>query len=237
MKLRYITFTGIDERTDIDRLERIQQQYPYAEFGVLLSYDWEDNGCRFPNPEIVGRLAYHHLNLSAHLCGKMAVELAQGYGTGPVAMCKGYFNYFSRCQLNLRAEGWFNELRTKTFAPIDCKEVIVQMHTPDLLREFLTEACPQNMSFLMDASGGAGVHTPIEIVTSPGVSMGYAGGIGPDNVESKLRTLLEHDSDDEFWIDMETRVRTTDDEGEWLDLDKVEQVLEICDPIIKQYAE
>jgi hypothetical protein len=62
--------------------------------------------------------------------------------------------------------------------------------------------------------------------------VGYAGGISPDNVEKKLRTLLEYDSDERFWIDMETRVRTED---EWLDLDKVERVLEICDPIIKEY--
>lgn len=35
----------------------------------------------------------------------------------------------------------------------------------------------------------------------------------------------------DFWIDMETGVRTDD----WLDLDKVEKVLKICDPIIKEH--
>jgi hypothetical protein len=51
-------------------------------------------------------------------------------------------------------------------------------------------------------------------------------------VAGKLRTLLEYPSDEMFWIDMETRVRTED----WFDLDKVEQVLEICDCLIKEYS-
>lgn len=91
---------------------------------------------------------------------------------------------------------------------------------------------PRFASYLLDASCGAGIDTPIEIVTSPGVHIGYAGGIGPDNVEGKLRTLLEHPTDDKFWIDMETRVRTED----WFDLDKVEQVLEICAYLNKEYS-
>ena len=33
----------------------VQKKYPFAEFGVLLSYDWKENGQRFPNPEILAR--------------------------------------------------------------------------------------------------------------------------------------------------------------------------------------
>ena len=108
-------------------------------------------------------------------------------------------------------------------------EVIIQMHTPELCKQFLAGQHPRFTSYLLDASCGAGIDTPIEIVTSPGIHIGYAGGIGPDNVEGKLRTLLEHPTEDKFWIDMETRVRT----DEWFDLDKVEQVLNICDHILK----
>ena len=111
-------------------------------------------------------------------------------------------------------------------------EVIVQMHTPELCEQFLNGERPSFMSYLLDASGGAGIDTPIRIVTAKNTHIGYAGGIGPENVESKLRTLLEYDSKEKFWIDMETRVRTKD---EWLDLDKVEQVLDICDAVMKEY--
>ena len=40
MKLKHITFTGIDARTDLQELQDIQRQYPLAEFGVLTSYHW-----------------------------------------------------------------------------------------------------------------------------------------------------------------------------------------------------
>lgn len=112
-------------------------------------------------------------------------------------------------------------------------ETIIQMHTPELCELFLHGQTPRFTSYLLDASGGAGIDTPIQVVTYPGVHIGYAGGIGPDNVEAKLRTLLEYDSQERFWIDMETHVRTITDDGEWLDLDKVEEVLKICDHILK----
>lgn len=35
MKLKHITFTGIDGKTDLVELWKLQQQYPIAEFGVL----------------------------------------------------------------------------------------------------------------------------------------------------------------------------------------------------------
>ena len=109
------------------------------------------------------------------------------------------------------------------------KEVIVQMRTASLCKQFLEEGSPEGMSYLIDFSGGRGLDTPVEVVNVPGVHIGYAGGIGPGNVGQKLRSLLVYPSDGEFWIDMETRVRT----DEKFDLDKVEGVLKICDHIIK----
>lgn len=236
MKLTYVTFTGVDARTDIDRLIDIQQRYPYAEFGVLMSYEWAFNGYRFPDPALCEKLADAELkNLSAHLCGKLALDVAYGHTEKVDAPSFNCFEIFKRCQLNLKANGMFDTLRL--VKPFDClEEVIVQMHWPSLCEDYLREGHPEGQSYLLDSSAGAGIDTPIEIVTSPGVHIGYAGGIGPDNVEKKLRTLLSHPTDDRFWIDMETRVRTVDETGEWLDLDKVERVLEICDPIIKEYS-
>lgn len=232
MELTKVTFTGIDERTDLKRLAKLQLEYPFAEFGVLFSYDWKENGRRFPDPAILPKLAGLDLKLSAHFCGQSAIDLANGKKFKTISLCGGYLDIFRRCQLNLRADGMFGSLR-KMKPLLHIEEVIIQMHTPEICRQFLNGERPKKSAYLLDASGGAGIDTPVQVVTFPGVHIGYAGGIGPDNVEGKLRTLLEYDSCERFWIDMETRVRT----DEWMDLDKVEQVLEICDAVRKEYKQ
>lgn len=236
MRLKYVTFTGVDTRTDINRLISIQEEYPYVEFGVLLSDDWSYNGCRFPDPIICERLAKAEIKqLSAHLCGKLAIDVAFGQTDRVNAASFNCFDIFDRCQLNLRAAGMFETLRRmKLFSNL--KEIIVQMHTPELCSEFLKEPSPTGLAYLLDASGGAGIDTPIDIITSPGVHIGYAGGMGPENIEKKLRTLLEAEENNEIWIDMETRVRSVTTDGEWFDLDKVESVLKICNRLLIEYG-
>ena len=229
MKIKYVTITGIDERTDLKRLQELQNRFPFAEFGVLMSEDWQFNGNRFPNPKpLFAQLADMNLNLSLHLCGQLAIKAVKGYFYDAERIADGNLGIFRRCQLNLKAGGLFDEIRQ--LQPKDSiQEIIVQMHSPELFVEFLKGHHPQGVSYLLDASGGTGTDTPIDIVTSPDIHVGYAGGISPENVAAKLRILLEHPTDDVCWIDMETRVRTED---EWLDLDKVEQVLQICDKMI-----
>ena len=56
-----------------------------------------------------------------------------------------------------------------------------------------------------------------------------AGGFNPENVADKLRYLLTNDEVGDFWIDMESGVRTDD----WFDLDKVRRVLAICNEVIR----
>lgn len=142
MRLKYVTFTGVDTRTDINRLKSIQEEYPYVEFGVLLSDDWAYNGCRFPDPAICEKLANAGIkNLSAHLCGKLAIDVAYGFTDRVNAASFECFDIFNRCQLNLKAAGMFETLRRmKPFSNI--KEIIVQMHTPELCTEFLKEPSP-----------------------------------------------------------------------------------------------
>lgn len=234
MKLTKVTFTGVDERTDLSRLAVLQENYPFAEFGVLLSYDWQENGCRFPSPEFLNNLKDMQLKLSAHFCGQLAIDIVRGKMFKVNELLGGCAKIFRRCQLNIKAEGMFTELRRLQPIPY-IREAIIQMHTPELCQRFLSGERPNNVAYLLDASGGTGVDTPIQIITSPGVHIGYAGGIGTENVEEKLRTLLEYDSQECFWIDMETRVRTVDSQGEWFDLDKVEKVLKACKSILASY--
>lgn len=231
MELTKVTFTGIDEKTDLKKIADLQEEYPFAEFGVLVSYDWKENGRRFPDPVILDELEKFHLNLSVHFCGQSAIDIVKKRFKA-LELLNGKQRIFRRCQLNLRAADYLTHLRKLSPLPY-IGEVIVQMHTPEACRQFLQGERPKFMSYLLDASGGTGTDTPIQIVTSPGVHIGYAGGIGPANVEEKLRTLLEHPTSDKFWIDMETRVRT----DEWFDLEKIEKVLQICGRLLKEHKQ
>ena len=96
MRLSHITFTGIDEHTDFLRVKYLTMRYPYAEFGVLLSYNWKSNGHRFPNPRICESLADLDIeHLSAHFCGHAAIDVAKGDEAEVVALCSGYFFIFN----------------------------------------------------------------------------------------------------------------------------------------------
>ena len=56
MRLKHITFTGIDGKTDLGALWELQQQYPIAGFGVLVAKNWRENGNRYFNPSYLDAL-------------------------------------------------------------------------------------------------------------------------------------------------------------------------------------
>ena len=89
-----------------------------------------------------------------------------------------------------------------------------------------------NVSVLLDASGGQGIDTPIKVLPNADkpFKVGYAGGINPDNVADKLAYLIQHNEVGDFWIDMESGVRTDD----WFDTDKVRRVLAICKEVMRE---
>jgi len=89
---------------------------------------------------------------------------------------------------------------------------------------------------LFDASGGRGIQrggwpSPIENTVC-----GYAGGIGPENVEKILQRLSNVVEDSEIWICMESGIRSNEDQSKF-DPYKCTKVLEIAQPWIVQGAE
>ena len=184
------------------------------EWGVLLSYHHKENGNRYPDPHILEHLdALNHVRLSAHICGGMAKDVVAAE-TKRMHEHLGYnFDIFRRCQINLNVSARYAEMRS--MRPFDrcLDEVIMQMPGKESLRSWLryTEKPLPHVSYLLDASGGRGINTPIDIFDDdPNIRVGYAGGMNPDNVGGKLRLLLDHRSYAEFWIDMESGVRDDD---------------------------
>lgn len=237
MKLKHITFTGLDANTSVSDLVEIQKKYPIAEFGVLMSKNWETNGNRYPNPELVQRFMDQGLNLSAHLCGHLAREAYKGRFEPVISVYQAFEHPdFKRVQLNVAPYDEIYMEAQPVMSKID-KEIIIQQRSPDMLYSqafnmFELKNMNLKVSMLIDPSGGRGMDSSINLMETD-FKTGYAGGINEDNVEEKLLTLLTKENlvDIDFWIDMESGVRTND----WFDINKVVNVLEKCDKVIKDF--
>lgn len=217
--LTHITFTGVDEWTDIGRLASIQQRYPKVEFGVLMSRHWDENGNRFPSPGFIEKLRNRGLRLSGHLCGSMARDVLSIGGFANIERpFANLLDMFQRVQLNVAgcAEAIPNRIVPGIF-----QEVIIQQGEDHRLFEQCYINSGEFVAVLLDKSGGLGIDTPIGFpLYANRVHVGFAGGFNPDNVIDKMTTITTSPLVGKFWIDMESGVRTDDR----FDLEKVEDV-------------
>ena len=238
MRLKHITFTGIDAKTDVKALQEIQREFPLVEFGVLTSYHWYENGNRYLDPSLIEKLRTKDLHLSLHVCGSAAHDAAVGdWKTVDDKLTKEFLTMFKRVQLNIS-----NRKDNPAFCWIPLvigQELIVQQRSGDdmalyeeTVKHWNERPYPHRdtISVLLDASGGRGIDTLLKVLPTSG-KVGYAGGFNPDNVGEKLPFLLENTRMGEFWIDMESGVRTDD----WFDIDKVYHVLQVCKKVISEY--
>jgi len=224
-RLKHITFTGIDSRTDATLLVKIQKEFPIAEFGILTSYHWYENGNRYLDPRLIRKFLGKGLNLSLHICGSAAHDAALGDYGDIRHLTYGTYGYIPRIQLNISERK--DNPKVVSSTPYG-HEIIIQQRDINNLELFSStqekwrEYCG-SLSILLDASGGRGIDTPLTVLPLTN-KVGYAGGFNPDNVSEKLSYLLANHTTGNFWIDMESGVRTDD----WFDLDKVVDVLKKC---------
>ena len=193
---QFVTFTGLDEKADLDRCADLSTRYP-IEWGVLFSGRLGKR--RYPSLDVRMRIESTELRLAAHLCGEVARSMQSGEKL-PLAR-------YGRVQVNARQ--YEIEALARQSATMDRR----------LILQWRQDVFPDQREFdwLLDRSGGRGVlETVFPKPRRPDQLVGYAGGINPDNVSSVLSAIHAHN----FWIDMETGVRTDD----WLDLDKCEAV-------------
>lgn len=215
-----VSFIGIDKKTDIDRLLRIAEKYPEVEFGFLCSSSLTntDQNNRYPKLVLLQKLKNKKVNLSLHVCGKLARTVCQTGNFEEVKKFVGpYFDMFDRIQLNVVGSR-FKELITDTCG----KQIIIQTNLSEpkskATYEAFREANIDNIVFLSDNSGGKGLAVDFDYFEGLDFQ-GFAGGLNPDNIlerKEEIDILWEKD----YWLDMESGVRTDN----WFDLDKVEDI-------------
>lgn len=205
-----ITFTGVDERTSIQELREISQEFSWkVEFGILFSENKQGKAPRYPSIDFVKSIRgqdFGDIGFAAHLCGKYTQTIMDGdFPNIPINL-----HMFDRIQINHSKPSPAN-IRAFASQYQNC-DVIAQWRNPIEFEPF------DEFSWLYDPSGGRG-EKPEGWPMHPGGGrlVGYAGGINPDNV---LQTLMQIDCEHDYWIDMESGVRTDD----WFDLNKVRSV-------------
>lgn len=227
--IRRVTFTGIDDETDIDRLNRLSERYGFVEWGILLSQSKSGVERRFPS--------FHHLNemmqirgkLSVHVCGAWAQRAALYNSRDIFGLVRSFLPSTGRCQLNIS-----KSIKTLNLPQIVNAKAQSDIATIIQVQEFadFLEVAKAGLFPLLDRSGGTGHYLPFpappEALHSPYLPIGYAGGIGPDNIKDVLAEIASIRIPNPVWIDMESKVRTDD----YLDLDKVEAVLKAVEAAI-----
>ena len=214
-----ISFTGIDKNTNVDKLVELQTKYPEIEFGFLVSTantNMNTNN-RYPSLITLQKLKNKGLNLALHVCGKLARNVAKTGSLDEVKEFMGpYFDMFSRIQLNL-VGSTVTTLVTETYD----KQIIIQTNLDEprsnATYQAYIDAKLDNIVFLSDKSGGHGIVGEFDYFDTD--YQGFAGGINPDNVltiKEETDILWEKN----YWLDMESGVRTDD----WFDLSKVEDI-------------
>ena len=220
--LNRVTFTGVDDRTNIDDLVYLTSKYPFVEFGVLVSKNNSNSGTvnRYPNLTILKRLKNKGLNLSCHICGSIARQIVKKNDWSELEKLLGKdIEIFNRFQLNVSNIHKFS----KEISFREDKEFIIQLKEDTSLYDYY-KVLPNVFGF-QDNSGGLGKFEDNWMDSDR--YFGYAGGLSAENVEGVIEDLLVVNNAD-FWIDMESSVRTDD----WFNTKKCEEVLKICNKFI-----
>lgn len=241
IKLSRVTFTGADDSVRGVELRAFMQRAnlpSFIEWGILVS-SGKGGRNRFPSEKRIDEFVYDLAGagcfLSMHVCGQWVDEIAVGDWGGLIrAYGMKVLNRFDRVQLNFHGEERDIDAG-RMLAGIRKMEryfdVILQM---DGVNDGLLEACHfhgVNAFPLFDLSHGAGVLPESWPAPHEKSYTGYAGGLGPDNIDDELPKIAAAAAGREFWIDMETKIRSHDDQQ--FDLGACRRVMEGIDRYFK----
>lgn len=227
---KVVTFTGADDSVKVEDIIALAADYPDTEWGILFGAG-SHGGRRFPSKlwieSQVPKMAAAGLNLCAHLCGMPVYHLVlNGDLTWLYQYSEEVTSAFKRVQLNFHGQQ-FPAPANSFLTRIQDAPYQFIFQNDGVNGHLIGSVSGEKRVRLFDVSHGAGVlpdetgwpeRTRIEY-------MGYAGGLGPDNIKAQLK-LIEAAAKpvqySDFWIDMETRVRSNRDK--LFDLTKVRKV-------------
>jgi len=248
LRLRAMGFCGADDSVTPSQLSGISAQQPWVEWGVLFreelqgtpryaSWDWLQQ-----LQEELQSSTPRQTRTAAHLCGDHVNEVLRGK---PDFVAKLHEDFgFKRVQINPTAVNGVDTsdlsagvegLRT-VFAMVPGVEFILQANeetTP--LWQPLVAAPPSNMAVLFDESKGLGTLPADWPEPHEDISCGYAGGLGPANIEAQLRVIADRAGGKPVWVDSESSLRSLSGEEDRFDLGNCQEMIDAVGRLGDEY--
>lgn len=205
-----ITVTGVDERTDISQLAKLD-----CEVGILYTFDPEGRN-RYPRLEWIVEASKVLPRLAIHVCGNRA----------KVRLWGGWIDELVEPAQRIQVNGVVHPEMLRGLLYKFRKKTMITQHG-DIRNHslFHTDYPTGNHAVLVDGSGGRGI-TP-ESWSSPGTDkpVGLAGGIGPDNITHNLTAFAAMERKGwvrpGWWVDMEGKLRVDD----WFSIDRAKECI------------
>jgi hypothetical protein len=233
--LERVTITGADDGTQIEDMMALSTEFPFVEWGILVSRSQEGSS-RFPSREWIKDLTATSravsMNISTHVCGRWVREMFTGslnWDDVPEIV-----SVSQRVQINTHAEPHVSTMGLVASLLLQPgKQFVFQWDGINNHLTYAAQAYGLDVAALFDTSGGAGILPTAWPEPAKEFPCGYAGGLGPLNVVEQVRKISDLCSKP-FWIDMERRVRTDDDSR--LEMASVRKVLKSCAKHVPQLA-
>jgi len=187
----FITVTGADEQTDVGMLAKLD-----AEIGLLYTATPEGRN-RYPRKEWIKAAARKLPRVAIHICGSKARgELLSGW-------LDDLLENAQRVQVN----GILSIGDCQSICARYHNKTIITQHKPD--NKYLLAVKAPNHALLIDGSGGRGISPEVWRHPDTQKQVGYAGGLGPDNIAFELGRIRKI-ADGCWWVDMEGKLRVND---------------------------
>lgn len=235
--LRLFTLTGLDEATDLHGVAHLAERFAGTEWAVLLDRSkaaQQDGKGRYPREAWVREFAQfsqdNKLRSSLHLCGQDAIDfLREDKAVMDLAAM------FPRVQLNVRAAGlrvaddvgvrqFLNAVRSVKGCGVTTRVILQYNESNAALWNELRRV--GGYEALIDRSAGSGLlpkDWTIDRFEFSGACIGFAGGLGPDNIAEQLSSMSASAHGKAFWVGMESKLRNRYDR---FDLELCERVLD-----------
>jgi hypothetical protein len=234
-----VTFSGVDETADVERLKEIRSHYFTVEWGLGLAIERQNREAGFPGVDWICKLS-PELNLSAQLSGESARAFLKGDDAELMTKYGKVWSLFRRIQINSTQGIDQVDLSglTQLVAKNADKQIILRVRDRNLEIADALVAQGISCSTLFDESEVqelAQKKWPKGLKRFAGC--GYAGGLGPDNIYKQLTPILNAaQSAERWWVEIDSFLRATEHDQDVFSLASCKRTIREFDSFFLDYT-